>query len=81
MKIDFKNKTFWISLTSILVLMAQNLGELFGFEVQSEPVMNVVNTVCGTLVVLGILNNPTKTETSENTQNLQNDQNQSETNG
>jgi phi LC3 family holin len=60
MKIDFKNKTFWISLASIIVLMIQNIGELFGFSVASDDIMAIINSVCGVLIVLGILNNPTK---------------------
>lgn len=60
MKINFKNKTFWVSLVSIVLLMVQNLSELFGFSFNSDGVMNVVNAICGVLIVLGILNNPTK---------------------
>ncbi len=60
MKIDFKNKTFWVSLASAIVLFVQNISALFGLNLQTEGVMTVVNTICGALIVLGILNNPTK---------------------
>lgn len=50
--------------------MVQNIGQLFGFAVASDSIMNVVNAICGVLIVLGILNNPTKTatETQETTE-------------
>lgn len=65
MKINLKNKTFWLSIASAIVLMAQQIGQLFGFSVASDTIMQVVNAICGVLIVLGILNNPAKETDNE----------------
>lgn len=62
MKNKFKSYTFWMSLASAFILIVQNLGLAFGFVVNEELIMNIINAVCGVLVVLGIITNPAKKE-------------------
>lgn len=58
----FRTYAFWIALSSAVVILVQSLGKLFGFEVESDTIENVIMSICGVLVVLGII---TKTGTSE----------------
>ncbi len=69
MKYNFKSYTFWISIAGAVILIIQNVGSVFGFAIDEEVFMNIVNSVCGFLVVLGIINNPKKAadETDEET--------------
>jgi uncharacterized membrane protein len=63
MKNKFKSYTFWMSLAGAFILILQNLGLAFGFAVNEEVIMNIINSVCGVLVLLGIINNPAKNKT------------------
>ena len=58
----FKTYAFWLALSSAVVILIQSVGKLFGFEIDSVLIENVVMSICGVLVVLGII---TKTDTQE----------------
>ncbi len=55
MKNRFRSTGFWLSLTGAILLVVQQLGIAFGFNVNSELVNGIVSSVCGCLVMLGIL--------------------------
>ena len=55
MKDNFKNYSFWISVTGAVLLLLNNLGKIFGFSVNNEAVYSIVDGICGVLVVFGIL--------------------------
>ncbi len=60
-----KTTGFWISLTSAIVLVVQALANVFGFKFDSSYVNEIVTSVCGVLVVVGVLipsNNNNKEE-------------------
>lgn len=65
MKSKFKSYSFWMSLTGAVILMINTLGESFGFSVNETAVNAIVNSVCGVLVVLGIIIMPKKDATTE----------------
>lgn len=54
-KKKLKNYGLWISVASTALLVAQ----LSGFQIDDGKVMNVVNAILGTLVLAGIVSNPT----------------------
>ena len=58
-KVRFKNKTFLVSLFSLVLLLVQQVASLFGFDttVYNEQVTDLFNTVLAILVALGIINN------------------------
>ena len=64
MKIPARIRTyaFWIGLSSAVVILVQSLGKLFGFEIESSLIENVIMSICGVLVVLGIVSRPTESE-------------------
>lgn len=51
----FKTYAFWVALSGAIVILIQSLGKLFGFEIESSTVENVIMSICGVLVVLGIV--------------------------
>ncbi len=55
MKNRFRSTGFWLSLTGAILIVIQQLGISFGFNVNSELVNGIVSSVCGCLVMLGIL--------------------------
>ena len=58
LKQKFKNYGFWMSLTAAVVLVLQTIGKNFNFSVDDEAITSIVNSVCGVLIVLGIISNP-----------------------
>lgn len=59
-KIRLRNKAFLVSMISAIVLVAQSVGKVVGFEVPAiEGVMEVVNPVLALLVILGVVVDPT----------------------
>ena len=50
-----KTTGFWISLASAIVLVVQALANAFGFKCDAKYVNEIVTSVCGVLVVVGVL--------------------------
>ena len=63
-----KNISFWTGLSAAVIMLLQSLGNIFGFSINEENVNNIIMSVCGVLVVLGIVNRPQKNieNTTEN---------------
>lgn len=58
----FKTYAFWVALSSAVVILLQSLGKLFGFEIESSIIENVIMSICGVLVVLGIVTKPSDSQ-------------------
>ena len=51
------NKGTIVSLAALIIsLLCQ-----FGFKIDSEKVLTIVQTICSILIILGLLNDPTET--------------------
>lgn len=61
----FKTYAFWLALSSAVVILVQSFGKLFGFEIESSTIENVVMSICGVLVVLGIVSKSGSTENND----------------
>ena len=61
--VRFKNKAFWLSLIPALLLVAQTIASLFGynwdFVVLNQQITAIINAVFAVLAILGIVNDPT----------------------
>ncbi len=57
MKIPNKVRTytFWVGLSSAVVILVQSIGKLFGLQIDAGIIDNVIMSICGVLVVLGIV--------------------------
>ena len=68
-KVRIKNKTFWLSLISALLLLAQALGAVFGLSLDlsavGEKLLTVVNTLFAVLTILGVVTDPTTAGVSD----------------
>lgn len=51
----FKNKAFWISLASAVIILAQQLG----FTFSKEETMELVNSILSIFIILGVVVDPT----------------------
>lgn len=54
MQLRFKQKWFWVSLISLLLLLAQQLGLKL-----PENISVIFNTILSILTLLGVINDPT----------------------
>lgn len=61
--VRFKNKAFWLSLIPALLLVAQTIASLFGynwdFVVLNQQIAAIINAVFAVLSILGIVVDPT----------------------
>ena len=64
----FRTYAFWVALSGAIVILVQSLGKLFGFQIESVLIENVIMSICGVLVVLGIVTN--STDETNNKDNL-----------
>ena len=58
MKNKFKSYSFWMSVSAGIVLVLNNIGKVFGFVVESEVVTQIVDSICGILILFGVLTLP-----------------------
>ena len=65
MKQKFRSSSFWVAVSGALVLVINNIGKMFGFSVSSELVTNIVDSICGVLVMFGILTMPKKEQSQQ----------------
>ncbi|MGM0836059.1 MAG: phage holin [Bacillota bacterium] len=57
----WRNHGLWVALVSALILAAQSIGALFGFEITDDlasKIMVATNSLLAVLVVLGVVSNP-----------------------
>ena len=58
MKNKIKSYGFWTALAGAVVVLVNALGQVFGFSVDNEIITNVIMSIAGVLVVLGVVTMP-----------------------
>lgn len=62
-KVRIKNKNFWMTLVPALLLLAQGIADMFGYNLElgnvGDKVLTVVNAAFAVLTILGIVTDPT----------------------
>lgn len=56
----WRSKGLWVALASALLLAAQSIGVLFGYEITDvlvQKIMVAVNSVLAVLVTIGVIRN------------------------
>ncbi len=69
MKLKDRAKTysFWVSLASAIILIIKLIGQKYGLNIDENFISDLVTTICGLLVILGIIVVP-KTDISSTRQ-------------
>lgn len=65
MKTRIKSYSFWTGLSAAVILLLNSLGNMFGFAIEDKLVSNIIMSICGVLVVFGVVNAPTKEDKQE----------------
>lgn len=75
--VRFKNKTFWLALIPALLLLAQVVAAVFGYELHIEAIGDkltaVINALFAVLTILGIVTDPTTAGVSDSKQAMEYD--------
>jgi len=60
-KIRLHSKTFWISMTSLLLVLANQVAAIFGVDISiyNEQITSLVETVLAILGLIGVVVDPT----------------------
>lgn len=75
LKNKIKSYAFWVALSSAVVILVQSIGKLFGLNVEGGIIENVIMSICGVLVVLGIV---TKSDNAEDNKSVEETSNASD---
>ena len=55
MKSKLKSYSFWISVAGAVGIVINNVGKFFGFSFDSVVLTEIVDSVCGVLILFGII--------------------------
>lgn len=62
-RVRIRNKNFWLTLIPALLLLAQGIADMFGYNLElgnvGDKVLTVVNAAFAVLTILGIVTDPT----------------------
>ena len=67
LKDRIKTYNFWVSLSSAIFLLLKVLGTQFGFKVDESLFSDLITSLCGILVILGIIVPPSAKIQTEST--------------
>lgn len=73
-----KSYGFWTALSGAVVILVQSITKCFGVEVQEELISDIIMSVCGVLVVFGIVTMPNKKETQNEEESEKKEENSEE---
>lgn len=71
-KVRLRKKTFWVSLIALLLVLANQVAEIFGFDITiyNDQITAMSETVLGILALLGIVIDPTTSGIGDSEQAL-----------
>ena len=85
MKSKLKSYSFWISVAGAVGIVINNIGKFFGFSFDSVVLTEIVDSVCGVLILFGIItisktDGSKKVDTEKSENEIVSNSNQTETN-
>lgn len=76
-KVRIKNKTFWLTVIPMALLLVQAVAAVFGFEIElgvvGDRLLSVVNAAFGVLAALGVVVDHTTAGVSDSSRALEYD--------
>ena len=72
-KEKIKKYSFWTGLCGAFVIVSNVIAKNFGFTIDNKIVEDVIMSICGVLVALGIVSAPVEEKPKEEKQNDEND--------
>jgi len=57
-----KSYNFWVSLSGAVGLLAVSISKLFGLNIGADGVSEMIMSICGVLIVFGVVTKPKNEE-------------------
>ena len=73
-----KTYSFWVSFSGAVVVLATALSKAFGFSIENLVIEDVIMSIAGVLVVLGIVTMPIEEKEKKEEENDENHDEESE---
>lgn len=74
LKVRCKNKTFWITIVPVVILLITQVGDLFGIQIDlseaQDKLLNIIAIIFLLLGMLGVTNDPTTEGITDSNQAL-----------
>lgn len=69
-KVRLKKKTFWVAIISAILLFVQQVSAAFNYDitVYTNQITNIINSLLGVLVLLGVIQDPTTSGLNDSVQ-------------
>ncbi len=64
-KTKIKSYSFWTGLSGAVVMLCTTIGKCFGWTINDELIEDIIMSICGILVVFGVVCMPIKTDGEE----------------
>ena len=68
-----KTYNFWVSLSGAVGLLAVSIGKVFGVEIAKDGVSEIIMSICGVLIVFGIVTITKNEDDSKEDENKNNE--------
>ena len=69
LKVRLKNKTFWVTIIPVIILLITQVLSLFGVEIDltsiQDKILDIVGIIFLLLAILGVTNDPTTSGISD----------------
>ncbi len=62
-----KSYRFWVSLSGAVGVLVMQVSKLFGLKVEASWVEEIIMSICGILVVLGLIEKPKEEDRIQDT--------------
>ena len=69
MKKLFRSYAFWVALAGAVVIFLEDISALIGLDINVSVIESLIMSICGVLVVLGIVKKKDTPETNEESSN------------
>ncbi len=70
LKQKIKTQSFWVGLSSALLLLCQALLKPLNIEISEEQYLSIINAFLGVFVFLGIINKDSQNDNKNDQQNI-----------
>ena len=76
----FSSYGFWTGLSAAVVMLAGSIAKAFGFSINNQVIEDIIMSICGVLVVFGVVSVPPSLKNKQTETEQQNQQNKDEEN-
>ena len=74
---NFKSYGFWVSLSGALIILANAIGRAFGFSIENQLIEDLIMSIAGVLLVLGIVTKVDDENKEDDEKNCEDEQDES----